>query len=249
MNPIVQGIIAGFVIVLPGMSGGTVFVILGIYEDMVKDLIRLNFKPYLPMLAGILVGIFLGGMGFAFIFQNYRDETAAFLLGGLLASIRAVLVNCPKIDLKHFIYALIGLGVGFYTVGEPVNLLTAGEDVSTTVLFVGGALASAAMIIPGVPGSSVLIIMGIYDSILFYIKELAMGKLLIFGAGSLAGIFLLLNLLEKLYEKHRSIISYFFAGLILGSARALLPYKLNPVILILFIVGFILVWRWGGESK
>jgi putative membrane protein len=248
MNPIIQGIIAGFVIVLPGMSGGTVFVILGIYEDMVKDLNRLNFKPYLPMLAGILAGIFLGGMGFAFIFQTYRDATAAFLLGGLIASIRAVLANCPKIDLKHFMYALVGLGVGFYTVGEPVNIMTAGEDVSTMALFVGGALSSAAMIIPGVPGSSVLIIMGIYDSMLFYIKELAMGKLLIFGAGSLAGIFLLLNLLEKLYEKHRSLVSYFFTGLILGSARALLPHSLSFSVALLFILGFAAVWHWGGKS-
>ena len=71
MHPLIQGLIAGFVIVLPGMSGGTVFVILGIYEQMIKDLVRFNLKPYLPLLAGALIGIFLGGMAFALFFQNY----------------------------------------------------------------------------------------------------------------------------------------------------------------------------------
>ena len=134
-------------------------------------------------------------------------------------------------------------------VGEPVNILTAGEDVSTVVLFVGGALASAAMIIPGVPGSSVLIVLGIYDTMLFYIKELAIEKLLIFGTGSVAGIFLLVSLLERLYEKHRAVISYFFVGLILGSSRGLLPYKFSLPILMLFLVGFSIVWYWSGKSE
>ena len=68
MRSIIQGIILGFIIVLPGMSGGTVFVIFGIYEDMVRDLVRFKIKPYIPLLAGMLVGIFLGGLAFAFFF-------------------------------------------------------------------------------------------------------------------------------------------------------------------------------------
>ncbi len=248
MELLIQGLIAGFVIVLPGMSGGTVFVILGIYEQMVKDLVKLRIKPYLPLLTGAIVGIFLGGLAFAFVFENYRDATAAFLLGCLLASIRAVLNSCPKLDPKHLIYLLMGLAVGFFMVGEPINVMTAGEDVNLIVLFVGGALASAAMIIPGIPGSSVLILMGLYDTILFYIKELAISRLLVFGLGSLAGIFLLLNLLERLYERHRGIISYFFAGLILGSSRALLPYNFGLLVVLLFITGFSLVWFWSGKT-
>ena len=249
MHPLIQGLIAGFVIVLPGMSGGTVFVILGIYERMIKDLVKFNLKPYLPVLAGALVGIFLGGMAFALFFQNYRDATAAFLLGCLIASIKAVLNNCPKTGRRKYLFIAIGFTVGYLMVGEPVNILTAGEDVSIFVLFVGGALASAAMIIPGIPGSSVLIVLGIYDTMLFYIKELAIQKLLIFGAGSLSGIFLLISLLERLYEKHRGVISYFFAGLILGSSRGLLPYKFSLTVAVLFILGFSLVWYWSGKSE
>ncbi len=248
MELLIQGLVAGFVIVLPGMSGGTVFVILGIYEQMVKDLVRLRIKPYIPLLIGAIVGIFLGGLAFAFVFENYRDATAAFLLGCLLASIRAVLNSCPKLDTKHLTYLLIGLAVGFFMVGEPINVMTAGEDVNLIVLFVGGAIASAAMIIPGIPGSSVLILMGLYDTILFYVKELAISKLLVFGLGSLAGIFLLLNLLERLYKRHRGMISYFFAGLILGSSRALLPYHFDAVVIVLFIMGFSLVWFWSGKT-
>ncbi|SCX76068.1 undecaprenyl phosphate translocase family protein [Alkaliphilus peptidifermentans] len=248
MHPILQGLILGFIIVLPGMSGGTVFVILGIYENVIKDLVKLNIKPYIPLMLGAIVGIFLGAMAFAVFFENHRDATAAFLLGCLLASIKPVLRNCPKVNSKRMIILAIGFIIGYYLVGEPISVVTANEEVSWVILFIGGAIASAVMIIPGLPGSSVLILFGIYDSLLFYIKELDIINLAIFGIGGVIGIFSLVKLLERLYSKHRGLISYSFAGLILGSSRALLPYRMDIIILILFVLGFAVVWRWSGKE-
>ncbi|SNS99506.1 putative membrane protein [Anaerovirgula multivorans] len=248
MHSIIQGIILGFIIVLPGMSGGTVFLIFGIYENMLKDLVKLNIKPYLPLFGGTIVGIFGGGMVFALFFESFRDQTAAFLMGCLIASIRTVLKCCPTINMKRLLFLLGGLLIGFYMGGEPIGLMMESEKVSWILLLIGGALSSAAMIIPGIPGSSVLIVLGIYDSILFYIKELEILNLIIFGIGSILGIILFVNLLSKVYEKHKSNISYFFAGLILGSSRALLPYYYTPSIIILFSIGFGLVWLWSGKK-
>jgi len=248
MRSILQGLILGFIIVLPGMSGGTVFVIFGIYEDMVRDLVRLKLKLYIPLLGGMLVGIFLGGMAFALFFESYRDLTVAFLLGCLLASIKSVLKACPGLNTKRLVCLLIGLAIGYYMVGEPFNLVTKHDDVEWYLLIIGGALSSAAMIIPGVPGSSVLIIMGIYDSVLSYIKDLNLIKLAIYGIGSAAGAILLLNLLEKIYNRYRELLSYSFAGLILGSSRALLPYTYSFSVLLTCTIGFIIVWVWSGKE-
>jgi len=101
------------------------------------------------------------------------------------------------------------------------------------------------MVLPGVPGNSILIIMGIYDSILIYLKELYISKLLIFALGGVLGIVFLLKLLERIYENNRKSISYFFVGLILASTKMLIPSYFNLLIVITFISGFSLVWIWN----
>ncbi len=247
MHPILQGFILGFIIVLPGMSGGTVFVIFGIYEQMIKDLVKLNIKPYLPLIGGAIAGIFASGVLFAMVFEAHRDITVAFLLGCLLASIKAVLKDCPKLGKKHLVMIIIGFITGFVMVGEPISILTAGDKVDWWILLIGGALSSAAMVIPGVPGSSVLILMGIYDTMLFNIKELNMLPLAIFGLGSVVGIVLLLKFLEQMYERYKGLISYFFAGIIMGSCRGLLPHEINLWVILVCAAGFTLVWRWDAR--
>jgi putative membrane protein len=245
---LIKGILLGFIMVLPGMSGGTMFVIFGIYEQLVKDLARLKVKPYLPLLGGILIGIFLSGSLFSHFFEVYRNETAVFLMGCLLASIRAVLRCCPDLTAGRIVFFGAGGIAGFALGADPIGIVSSVEEVSILYLLIGSALASATMVLPGLPGSSVLIAMGIYDTVLFYLSDLVISRLLILGAGSLLGIFLLVNILEKFYDRYRGLISYFFAGLILGSARALIPTDFNFLILFLFIAGFSIVWIWSGKS-
>ena len=123
------------------------------------------------------------------------------------------------------------------------------DDVSVFILLLGGALSTAAMVLPGVPGSSVLIVFGIYDTMLYYIKELSMIPLLIFLAGSVLGLVLLVKLLDKLYAKYHDLLSYLFAGLILGSSRAMLPMTYEWYLLVPLIIGFTLVWLYSGRQN
>ncbi|RQD70096.1 MAG: DUF368 domain-containing protein [Tindallia sp. MSAO_Bac2] len=242
-----QGVVLGFIMVLPGMSGGTVFVIFGIYEQLVRDLANRILKPYIPLLIGIMTGIYISGSLFAWFFTEYRDKTSVFLLGCLLASIRAVLKCCPGFSKKRIIFMGIGIVIGFMLGDDPIGAVDVLEEINSAYLFVAGALSSATMVLPGLPGSSVLIVMGVYDTVLFYLSELVISKLVIFGTGSITGMLLLVHLLEKLYDRYRAIISYFFAGLILGSSRALFPYSFSIQIVLLFLAGFIPVWKWSGK--
>lgn len=244
MQTLLQGFLLGFVIVLPGMSGGTLFVIFGIYETLITDVVKRNFRPYIPMVIGASVGILAGGTVFAWLFEIYRDVTAAFLLGCLLASIKAVISKDARLTVSRLSIAMVGLAVGFYLGQDPMCLLEASTDVNWVLLFVAGGLSSAAMIIPGIPGSAVLILLGLYDTVLLYIRQLALLRLTIFAIGSIAGIFLLANMLQRLYANHRGLISFCFAGLIMGSSRALLPYEYTLSVAVVFITGFSLVWAW-----
>jgi len=248
MQAVVQGLVLGFIIILPGMSGGTVFLMMGLYENLVADLVRLRLKRYLPLLVGMLVGIYISGALFARVFMLYRDITVTVLLGSLLASVRSVLATCPGLTPKRVTCLAVGLIAGFFLGVEPLDITQATGAISPVTLIIGGALGTAAMVLPGVPGSSVLIIMGIYDSLLYYLSVLAWPPLLWFLVGSVLGLFLLAHVLDRLYAQYHDLVSYFFAGLIVGSSRALLPNTYGLVLVPFFVAGFVLVWWWGGRK-
>lgn len=247
MLSILQGLLLGIIMVMPGMSGGTAFLIMGIYEKLIIDLGKLNIRPYLPLLGGIIVGMFAGGTLFALVFQAHRDVTAALLLGCILASVRAVTATAPKINTMRVSFMLGGLVLGLAMAAEPLAVVSDGTLTPVLLLLVGGAFATAAMVIPGVPGSSVLIVLGIYDSLLLYVKEFAWLQLFYFACGAMLGLFLLVKVLEHLYENYRDVLSYFFTGLIVGAARAVIPLTFNFAVLLAFSIGFALVWWWSGK--
>lgn len=243
-----KGIILGFVMLLPGVSGGTAFIILGVYEELVKDLANLNLKPHLKLFGGIIIGLFFSGFLFSLFFETHRNEAAVFLLGSLIASVRFVIRTDYRVNRQLLGLFAIGFFVGFILGSEPIGVGGYVEDISLAYIFVGAALSSAAMVIPGLPGSSVLIIMGLYDNVFFYLSDLMIVQLLTFGAGSLIGMFILVKLLARLYEKYKISLSYIFAGLILGSARALIPSEISIWIVILFALGFGSVLLWGKKA-
>jgi putative membrane protein len=249
LTQIIRGLILGLVIVLPGMSGGTVFLMFGMYEQVIRDISKLNLRPYLPLGLSLIIGIYLGGIAFTVFFQNHPDETAVFLLGCLIASVKPVIADCHKPNTKAIVCAVLGLIAGFVMVDEAIGQPVVEMSVNWGLLFVGGLLSSAAMIIPGIPGSSVLMVLGIYDSMLYYVAELHLLNLLVFSAGGILGIMLLANVINNLYMNHRVTISYFFAGLILGSSRALLPRDFEPLLLAFFILGFFFVWQSSKKEQ
>ncbi len=247
LQSVLQGVLLGFVIVMPGMSGGTALIILGIYERLVGDLARLRLAPHLPLIFGLVFGVYLGGMAFARLLIFYRDITAAFFLGVILASLKVILQGRPVLRYDSMLALLAGLGIGYMMAGEPIGLV-ARTEVSPFLLFFGGAIASAAMLVPGVPGSAVLIVMGIYDDMLFFLNDLNLPYLFIFGIGGVAGIFLLARVLAKYYERYQHFLSFLFAGLIGGSVRILLPQVVDAGVVFALLAGLFLVWRWSGTG-
>ena len=243
-----KGVLIGIIIVLPGMSGGTVFLVLGLYEKIIRDLARLKLKPYIPLLIGLIGGVFIGGLLLSYVFEQFRDLSAAFLLGCLLASIRPILKGQKTKNPGMIGLLLAGFVVGYLMAGEPIELVDPGEAASYLRLFIVGALASATMIIPGLPGSGVLILGGIYDDALFYLGNFQFFELSLMGISGLLGIFVLARTLEKLYMNHRKVIAYTFSGLIAGSARAIIPFDFTIGVVILFVLGFGLVWIYGNRK-
>lgn len=249
MGTIIKGLIIGFTIVLPGMSGGCMLLILGLYDKILSDISNFRLLRWLPFAVAVMIGVVLGGKVFTALFTDYRDLTVSFLMGSIIASIRAVIGPAPKFKISNGLLLLLGLTLGFLLAGEPVGFIDPDQGVNWVLLFVGGALATAAMLIPGIPGSSVMIIMGIYDKVLGYLANFNMLPLLVYLVGSVVGILSLAKLVDAFYSRYREPLSWFLSGLILGAVRAMLPSGYVPGIVVAFIVGFSLVWVWASIKR
>lgn len=251
INKVLKGLFIGVALILPGLSAGTVIIILGFYRRFLEDLSTLHIKPYLPMLIGAAGGVFAGVLFINYLLDHFYTAIMAFILGMLLASIPLVL-NCKKIYkpislsfLKIFIWPLFLGAFGFYLtwfiICEPARTFTVIPPGGHLHFFIGGTLASATMILPGVSGSSILIIMNLYDDVIRAISTLQLIKLGFLVAGFSLGLLGFARLLSALYRRYQKAISFLLAGLILGSSRALLPVSLNLTFFVFFTAGALAV--------
>lgn len=249
MKLAIKGIITGFIIVLPGMSGGTLLLLMGLYEELMRDLSKLRLLPWLPFAGGVAGGILISGVVFSWLLASYTPLVMAFLLGCILASIKAVLGEHYRPDFRRLALFIVGTLIGLVLAGEPMGLIEDSVRPGFGLLLIGGALACTTMILPGVPGSSVLIILGIYDDMFKALADLDWVVLVTFALGAVIGVFALSNVLNRIYSRYRISVSWLFSGLIIGSARVLIPTSLNnPIMMVVLAAGgFALVWWWGEK--
>ncbi len=249
---LLQGAFIGLALILPGLSAGTVILILGFYRQFIDDLSSLRIKPYLAMLAGAIIGALAGIYAISYLLEHYNVAVMAFLMGMLLASIPTV-INCRhKTEnplnisvLKKIIWPLIlgaaGFIVTWYIICEPARTFTVLPPGGFLHFFLGGTLSSATMLLPGVSGSSILIIMNLYDDVIYAVSNWQWLKLGFLAAGFAVGLFGLARLLSALYRRYQTAVSFLLAGMILGSTRILLPAQFSFTFFIFAAIGAALV--------
>lgn len=248
-----KGALVGLVVIVPGMSGGTMILMLGLYEELMNDMAKLKIWRLAPFGLGLVVGLILSGWMFGKIFARYAFIILGFLLGCVLASVRTVIGDNRKLSKGRVLAIVIGLALGV--------ALTFTTDVGTVVenptpanplyLMFGAALSSALMVLPGVPGGSVLYMMGLFEEIMLALANLKWSVLALYAAGAAIGMVGLSNLLNRIYNRHKDYLSWLFAGLIVGSARILIPKQPGNVFVFIFlvIIGFVATWAWETHSR
>jgi len=241
---LIQGAFIGVALILPGLSAGTVILILGFYRRFLDDLASFHLRPYLLMAVGAAAGALAGVFAISYLLERYNLAVMAFLLGMLLASVPTV------IDFRRGNYTIkplplitgaAGFLITWFIVCEPTNTFTVLPPGGLFHFFLGGTLASATMLLPGVSGSSVLIIMNLYDDVIYAISHWQWLKLAFLAAGFLVGLFGLARLLSALYRRYRTTISFLLAGLIIGSTRVLLPDRFSLTFALAAIAGALVV--------
>lgn len=240
---IFKGILIGIALVLPGLSAGTVILMMGFYRTFIEDLSRLQLKPYLTIFIGAVVGALISVYAVGYLLERFNSLIMAFILGMLVASIPAVINyhRGSRVKLMPFIFAAAGFVITWYIVCDPSNTFTVLPPGGNFHFLIGGALSSATMLLPGVSGSAVLIIMNLYDDVIFAISNLQWIRLLFLALGFVVGLFGLARLLSALYRRYQTEISFLLGGLILGSTRALLPLSFTFTFFIFALTGALLV--------
>lgn len=250
------GFIMGAADVVPGVSGGTMAFILGIYDELIESirrftgkecfamLFRFQFRravkrlpwPFLSALGlGILAAIALFSTPIRWMLEHRLALILAFFFGLVLASAVAVLPRVKRWDGGRIAALFAGTAAGWLIVGLP--LLRNPPD-SPLYLILCGAVAICAMILPGISGSFILLLMGKYDYVLNAVHELKSGvnfganfvTLALFIIGIVLGISGFIRLLGYLLRRFHDITIAVLIGFMLGSLRKVWPWKLGDCI-------------------
>lgn len=244
---VTKGMAMGLAEIVPGVSGGTIAFITGIYEQLITSIRRIdktfvsligngNLKealayinaPFLILLvSGMVVGIVAGVFGITHLIDNYPIQVWAFFFSLIAASSFLV-----ARDIERFNWASIGfmvLGTLFalwVTSGQPVA-----DRTSLGFVFISGVLAISALLLPGLSGSFVLLLLGMYSVVIPALRDLLSGNLdqltivVSFAAGCLVGVFTLSRLLHWGYMKYKDPVLAVLTGFMLGSLNKIWPWQ------------------------
>ena len=244
LRTLMGGFLMGTADLIPGVSGGTIALILGIYERLVTSvkegslalasLVRADFVRMrrhlsevewgflVPLLAGILSAVFL----LSGVLETQLDERpqllAGLFLGLVLGSVVIAwrLLRRPSV-LHVVVAAVVTLGL-FVVLGVGEGAIP--EDPSALVFFGAGALAICAMILPGISGSLILVLVGMYAPVLGAVNDREVLLVLVFTSGAVVGLAFFSQLLHWALEHHHDLLMAGLVGLMAGSTRVLWPW-------------------------
>ena len=244
---VLRGMVIGLANVIPGVSGGTMMVSMGIYDKLIYSINNLFkkfkecFKILLPYLVGMLLAIVLGSFALKAAFRDYPLPTNALFIGLILGSLPYIIreTKGEKIGWQGVLafILLFALVVGL-KLAEADNVVKVSLNVGTVLLMLLlGAICSAAMVIPGVSGSMILKTLGYYEPVVTeaipgLIKGITSGNwtaalqnagiLLPFAIGIVAGIFGIAKLIEVLMKKWKGRTYCGILGMVCASPVVIL---------------------------
>jgi putative membrane protein len=239
---VLKGIGMGAADVIPGVSGGTIAFITGIYEELLssikkmpvacKNLISSKFNLKLfwkeangnflfALLLGIATSILSLAKLMTYLLEHHPVLVWSFFFGLILASVWFVLKDINKWKFSYFVSAILGIITGYM-----ITVISPSETPDDLwFIFVSGAIAICAMILPGISGSFILLLLGKYKYILAALDRFDIPVLIVFIAGAIIGIISFSHFLSWLLKQYKFLTITFLAGIMFGSLNKIWPWK------------------------
>lgn len=263
-----RGLCMGSADIIPGVSGGTIALITGIYQRLIQgidlgfneglniikyifkndwknaknSLFKIDLRLFIPLFIGIGLAIISLSRLINYLLENNTASIYAFFFGLILASVFFVFKKVKKRNFPVISLFVIGAIFSFWFIG--LNPISANH--SLPVIFFSGALAICAMFLPGISGAFVLLFLGQYQFMIESLNNFAIKEIITFIIGAITGLILFSKIIDFLLHRYKSATLSFIIGIMVGSLR--LPYiKIISVdysimaVLIFGIIGFGLV--------
>lgn len=226
---------------VPGVSGGTIAFIFGIYEELMQSIKTVSgetlklilkgkfkdawdsipFKFLIPLAAGLGLAIILLSSLIEFLLAEYPVYIWSFFFGLVIASVIVISQRIVKWDVKDVFGAISGAIAAFLIVGAvPVE-----TPANPIAFFLAGFIAICAMILPGISGSFLLLIMGKYEQVLAAVNDRDFVTVGLVGLGAIFGLAIFARFLSWLFKNHHNIVVAILTGFMVGSLRKIWPWK------------------------
>ena len=264
-----KGIFMGIADAIPGVSGGTIALLLGIYEELISTISGLNinllidlkqngFKSFWKKLNGNFLVILITGIGISLIFfikisskllNDYPMFIWSFFLGLIIATVYVIFKLIKTWDYINIISAFATIILSSILSSISLN---SSDEISLIYILVCGIIASSAMILPGISGSLILVIMGVYKVLIDSVNNLEISIIFTFIIGAITGLISFSKILSWLFNNYKDLTYSIMLGLVIGSIGKVWPWKQNEIVqlanldmiisLILVIIGFFMIF-------
>lgn len=266
-----KGMMMGAADVVPGVSGGTIALITGVYTRLINALGKVGPQLWLTLraqgwraawreldgaflfslAAGILTSVLTLAGVLKYLLTSQPIPTAGFFFGLVAASVVMLLAAVKKWTPLRVLLFLLGVVIAVLIALAPVLHGAHGA----VFLFFAGALAICAMILPGISGAFILLLLGAYETVLGAVHHFDLGILAVVAAGAVCGLLAFTHVLKWLFARYYMGMMAFLTGIVLGSLYKLWPWQLPqhvwpwaeaaqqvPLALLCMVLGAGLVW-------
>jgi len=236
-----KGFLMGAANVIPGVSGGTMALILGIYEELINAIRSINLKfvrritnfnikealssiswPFLlPVCLGVLLATFSLAEVLSWLLDRYPVIVWSFFFGLIVSSV----ITVSRVIKQWRIPTIVAIAVGTITAYGLFGVIPVSTPNAPWFIFVSGFIAICAMILPGISGAYILVLLGKYHYILKALNNKDFFTLFIIGVGALVGLISFAQILGWLLKRYHDLTMAILIGLMCGSLRKIWPWK------------------------
>ncbi|MDA8652934.1 DUF368 domain-containing protein [Candidatus Actinomarina sp.] len=237
-----KGAAMGAADIVPGVSGGTIALITGIYEELIFSIKNINSKLFkillkngikefwsalngnflLVLLTGIFTSVILLAQVIVFLLVNHEFKLWGFFFGLIIASAFLILKDIQFHNIKSILLMLFGI-----LIAATISLSsTTSFPNSDIFIFITGSIAITAMILPGISGSFILLLLSKYEFIINAIKDFDIRVILVFGLGCICGLLIFSRFLHFLFQNYKDNLLSVLSGFLIGSLIKIWPFRM-----------------------
>jgi putative membrane protein len=271
-----KGVFMGIADAIPGVSGGTIALLLGIYEELISTISGLNFslvtklknngfKSFWESLNGNFLITLVLGIGISLILfvkisanllTSHPLYVWSFFLGLILATVYVIYKLIESWNLVNMISTLLMIAFSIILTSDSLDI---SDDTNLFYILICGIIASSAMILPGISGSLILVILGVYKILVEALDNLDIKIISSFIVGAIIGVISFSKILKWLFRNYKSLAYSIMLGLVIGSIEKIWPWNKSFsaelsnldlfVSISLVILGFIIVFLLEKRKK